>query len=95
MSPERFVKGESERTLISLPLNLWCLHPLFLPGLRTADCTYKCIDKHARGPYPLPVVASHAIRMGRAEEPTKPSQARCSLRNGRSRFRRSLRDYAA
>jgi hypothetical protein len=26
MSPERFVKGESERTsLISLPLNSWCL----------------------------------------------------------------------
>jgi hypothetical protein len=26
MSPERFVKGESERTsLIFLPFNLWCL----------------------------------------------------------------------
>jgi len=63
MSPERFVKGESERTqvLIPLPLNPWCLSPLFVPGSHTTGCTYKCIDNRARGLYPLTAVASHAI----------------------------------
>jgi len=64
MSPERFVKGESERTqklLISLPFESVVSISTFCARLAYNGCTYKCIDNRALRLYSLPAVASHTI----------------------------------